>query len=377
MTLRRLTGALALVFALAASPASAQFAASADLGVAHFSEDPLGRGNLAVLAPTMQLFRPGAHLIGAGAFAVRENGSVGGSGMLNAGARLFGREANSLEVGVTGGGIRFAGFDRAAYLAGELRIVQQRGGHSLSVGVTRGETWVGDRLRPIWSAQLTAAQQLGPIAAALSLTGHRFRPLDPLVDIVSPPTRSEYASAGDLEASLRWWRGRLELGVAGIGRVGRVEDRGVGGQADATLWLNDRLAVVGSVGRQLDDLLRGVGRTRFATLSLRIASAPRWKPTPPPTELSVLDARRDSRGLVLRVRAPRASRVELSGDLTAWSAMPFAAVEPGVWELTLPNAAPGASQVQWRLDGGEWTAPPGLPARPGEFGGTVGVLVVP
>lgn len=78
---------------------------------------------------------------------------------------------------------------------------------------------------------------------------------------------------------------------------------------------------------------------------------------------------------VIRVRAPRALKVELSADFTDWTPIPMRALEGGAWELVLPIAA-GTYRVSVRVDGGPWSAPPGLVPVADEFNGEVGVVVI-
>jgi hypothetical protein len=78
---------------------------------------------------------------------------------------------------------------------------------------------------------------------------------------------------------------------------------------------------------------------------------------------------------VIRLRAPRALKVELSGDFTDWTPLPMRALSGGAWELVLP-IAPGTYRVSVRVDGGPWSAPPGLVPVADEFNGEVGVVVI-
>lgn len=78
---------------------------------------------------------------------------------------------------------------------------------------------------------------------------------------------------------------------------------------------------------------------------------------------------------VIRLRAPRALKVELSGDFTDWTPLPMRALNGGAWELVLPIAA-GTYRVSVRVDGGAWAAPPGLVPVADEFNGEVGVVVI-
>ena len=65
------------------------------------------------------------------------------------------------------------------------------------------------------------------------------------------------------------------------------------------------------------------------------------------------------------------------GDFTDWTPLPMTASQPpGTWSIAVP-VTPGVHQVNVRIDGGEWTVPAGLTAVRDEFGGSVGILLVP
>jgi 1,4-alpha-glucan branching enzyme len=78
----------------------------------------------------------------------------------------------------------------------------------------------------------------------------------------------------------------------------------------------------------------------------------------------------------LRIRAPAAKSVELMGDITDWAPVRLHLVEPGLWETEL-ELPPGVHRVNIRVDGGPWVAPGGTRVERTEFGGSVGILVVP
>jgi 1,4-alpha-glucan branching enzyme len=78
----------------------------------------------------------------------------------------------------------------------------------------------------------------------------------------------------------------------------------------------------------------------------------------------------------LRVHAPLASSVEIMGDFTNWQPVRLAAARDGWWTVAI-RIDPGPHQLNVRASGGPWTVIPGLATINDEFGGTVGVLVVP
>jgi hypothetical protein len=79
--------------------------------------------------------------------------------------------------------------------------------------------------------------------------------------------------------------------------------------------------------------------------------------------------------VVLRVSAPSAQSVEISGDFTGWSPVKLEAAGEGVWTGSF-SLKPGQYQTNLRLDGGNWVVPPGLLPLKDEFGGSVGLLII-
>jgi len=79
--------------------------------------------------------------------------------------------------------------------------------------------------------------------------------------------------------------------------------------------------------------------------------------------------------VTLRVSAPQARLVEITGDFTNWLPVQLRSSGGGWWSTVLPMS-PGKYQMNLRIDGGAWTVPPGLLAMLDEFGGAVGLLVI-
>jgi 1,4-alpha-glucan branching enzyme len=77
----------------------------------------------------------------------------------------------------------------------------------------------------------------------------------------------------------------------------------------------------------------------------------------------------------LAVSAPRARRVEVSGDFTGWKPVILSRDADGRWTLTLPLTV-GTHRLNARIDGGGWIVPPGLTTMSDDFAGEVGVLVI-
>jgi hypothetical protein len=79
---------------------------------------------------------------------------------------------------------------------------------------------------------------------------------------------------------------------------------------------------------------------------------------------------------IVTVRLRSAKVVELMSDFTDWEPVSMSQTPNGDW--TIERAiAPGTHRVAIRADGGLWRVPPNLPSVTDEFGGEVGLLVVP
>jgi 1,4-alpha-glucan branching enzyme len=79
--------------------------------------------------------------------------------------------------------------------------------------------------------------------------------------------------------------------------------------------------------------------------------------------------------VTLRVNAPLAQLVEVTGDFTNWTPVRLERASNGWWSATVPIDR-GKYQMNVRLNGGKWLVPPGLLSMLDEFGGSVGLLVI-
>jgi hypothetical protein len=261
---------------------------------------------------------------------------------------------------------------------GRLHFMRTRGEFFLGAG--GGRTWVGGGSRSVVLGEAGASTTLRDVAAALTL---------------SPVAVDDSIKYTDGQLSLSWARDKLDLGAVLGTRLGDQLTT-LGGTArswgslSAVAWMRPRLALVGSGGTYPIDPTQGFPGGRFVSVSLRIATGPSpqsrssivAQPQPQPAlgdeapPVSGFTAVRDSLGSVtLRVNAPRAQLVEVSGDFTSWEPVRLEPASNGWWAVTLP-ISPGKYQMNLRLDGGSWLVPPGLLSMLDEFGGTVGLLVV-
>ncbi len=147
--------------------------------------------------------------------------------------------------------------------------------------------------------------------------------------------------------------------------------------ASATAWLGEHVGLVLGGGRTLEDVTRGVPRTTYASVALRITTSPhtrlgRARSAGP--QLAVTIAPDGARAIVVTARD--ASTVELMADFTDWRPVALARAEHGTWRMT-QAITPGLHRIAIRIDGGAWTAPANLPRASDDLGGDVGLITVP
>jgi hypothetical protein len=168
------------------------------------------------------------------------------------------------------------------------------------------------------------------------------------------------------------------VGASAGHRFGRQHvTSGNWGSADAALWVLPRTALVLGIGRSLDDPVRGVPQTTFASVSLRVSAQPHETISRRRTieGARVTVQRADASLRRFEIRGVRGTRVEVMGDFTDWS--PIALEQAGdVWRLERP-ITPGLHRIALRIDGGEWIAPVNLPHATDDLGGVVGLITVP
>ena len=184
----------------------------------------------------------------------------------------------------------------------------------------------------------------------------------------------------ETEATLLWerrrWSGSLALG----GRLpSRGVPKGVWTSADIAVAFAPSLSLV--VGASVSPGARyfPASEHRYVTLGLRVA--PRFfrsRAMPAPSAPLAAAFTLDSAGMgrfLITVRAPRARRVELSGDFTGWKPVSLRRERGDAWTVTLPLGS-GTHRLNIRIDGGAWVAPPGVMTTSDDFAGEVGLIVV-
>jgi hypothetical protein len=196
-------------------------------------------------------------------------------------------------------------------------------------------------------------------------------------------TRLRYSDA------VGYWsyRARL-LELSGGGGLRLSDARGAATQSwasgSAAFWLSERAALVLAAGSALADVARGVPSVRYLSLSLRIGANTRAvaasihvRQIGPDEDGGRLDVRAGDDSIrVVSVRLASANLVELMADFTDWEPVAMTKLPNGEWTIERAIAA-GTHRVAIRVDGGEWRAPPNLPCVADEFGGEVGIVIVP
>jgi hypothetical protein len=247
------------------------------------------------------------------------------------------------------------------------------------VEVIGGVTAFRGRSRPAWSSGAGLRRRLGLLAVGLDLSA----------------TRVGDTSFADMIGVARWLSGRLEaagfLGVRGLSQGG---GRGVYAEATVLYALARGLTLYAGGGRYPSDPLRGSIAGRYVSAGLRFAAggggAPRHRP--PSLQLATMGARPETAGhlagatlvvvagtdsvRLVRVVSAEAQRVELMGDFTDWEPVALVRIGADTWEIRLP-VSPGVHRLNVRIDGGPWLVPAGTRLEHTEFGGAVGVVVIP
>lgn len=214
-----------------------------------------------------------------------------------------------------------------------------------------------------------------------------------LLGSVSPTAVGDSIRYTDAQVFLRWIGSGVEIGGSlgwrwGSRRPTDAGDRSVWGNGSAAVWLMPWLALTASGGSYPLDLTQGFPGGRYGSVGLRLTTrsrtaSPEWegrhgRELANPAEFGITDfeVRAGSTGTgTVRVRAPGAKSVEISGDFTSWEPVSLTASGSGWWTASLPIPR-GTHQVSVRRDGGRWLVPPGLIGVRDEFGGEAGILVI-
>jgi hypothetical protein len=246
-----------------------------------------------------------------------------------------------------------------------------------------------------WNTEVGGWHQFGDAVVRISVSS-RARSLDALPSspravaigalhydprsrmYVVDTTRATSDRWSEAETGIYWGRGRWALDL-GLGRaLTGIATGSVWTRLDATLALNDRVALIVGGGAASAQLSLVAPDRRRLTVGFRWTRAPLPHAAAPaiePEAAAFRVERADHLRARISVRAPAARTVELGADFTGWRPVALERTAPDEWSITLP-ISPGTYHVNLRVNGGNWIAPPGLPRVRDDFAGVVGLVVV-
>lgn len=270
------------------------------------------------------------------------------------------------------GGSRTGDGAATGQLQGTVRGVWRGARRGAVIGGGGGRVWDG----AIWRrSQVTEVGGYAVFGAGLLTVTH------------TPTVAEDTIRYADSQISFGWDVQRFSLDAVvghrqGTERLTGIDDPGAWANLTASFHIAERQQVVISAGSYPLDLLQGFPAGRYLSLGMRFGGASRGTVREAATDRAFLaDATvqvvaRSTGGFVIRLLLPAASAVEIQGDFTGWLPIAMRPRGDGWWETEI-SAAAGVHEIVYRRDGGPWLAPPTLTPRRDEFGGTVGVLVLP
>ena len=174
-------------------------------------------------------------------------------------------------------------------------------------------------------------------------------------------------------------RAENDIGVVNVG-VSTRRDNGApqlfeqSFSGSAMFWTGETTAVVLTAARQLPDYMRGGDAVDAMTIGVRFGqvspSAARGA-----TRVAMVQFSGPVDTRTVRLHVPKARSVEIMGDFTNWE--PRAMTRNGASFESTMRVSSGTHRLMVRIDGGEWRPPANTPVVDDDFGGCVGLLVVP
>jgi hypothetical protein len=317
--------------------------------------------------------------------AIFANVSLGGFGTLSqaSGASTY---SGTVHGALSSSGGRRASVELGGSTGGSAHSDGARTGQMMGTGraylnASRGGAWAGAGLGGTWDGVVWRDLVQGSLGGWLSGTAGSA------VASLAPTVVDDTIAYSDALLTLQRPNGRLELSATLGTRIGEpvpslLTDR-VWGSVSATAWIRPSVGIVISGGTYPIDFTQGYPGGRFVSVALRFAAerrsggmplAPLVSPTS--TEVRAFELAPGTAGAQrIRVHAPDARSVEISGDFTNWAPVALTPAGNGWWSASPPMSA-GTHEITVRVNGGAWTVPPGLAAIRDEFGGSVGLLVV-
>ncbi len=252
--------------------------------------------------------------------------------------------------------------------------------------------WIGGGAGRAWDGSSAHVLAVGDAGAWL-----RTRAFTALLS-AAPTAVDDSMRYIDFALGARWVLAREEIGATLGARRGNglLTGSTSWGSVSGVFWLTPHVGVVAGAGTYPPDIAQGFPNGRYVSIALRLDIQPRLRRAtglgaaratnePPPRDsmaaarssrVAQFDTESSSALRTIRVRAPGAEVVQLSGDMLNWVPITLTPTGDGWWTIALAIPA-GAHLVSLRVDNGPWEAPPGLVPVTDEFGGLSGVLNVP
>lgn len=375
---RALPGALGGLLLSAAPLLAQRMESSIDLGGVSLRYADSLKANAATLTPDLRIDWDRANAQLSGTFSQFIEGGWSAQGAMSASLFTPAKRSFLGELAGIAGGSTHEDGTRTAQTIANLRLHAMKPIWGVFAGAGAGSTWDGDAWRRLLLGELGGWIQHSAVTALATVT---------------PVSVDDSVRYLDAQLMLSRSFNRVEISAVGGGRLGG-QNPGVDtrtrswGTLSAVAWVWPRVALTASGGTYPIDPTQGFPGGRFLSASVRFATSQRRVSILPDTEPSPVvgagfeaavdgfRASRDSSGrVVVRVSAPHARLVEISGDFNGWVPMKLDEMGDGSWtgQLQLP---PGKYEMNLRVDGGEWIVPPGLLPLKDEFGGSVGLLVL-
>ena len=308
-----------------------------------------------------------------------ESGSVTGFGELHGAFAFAGKGLQQSAVKVDAGGGSFSGRVTSRFAHGSLVL---GGGNEsgtisqwIAVGAGAAANADGSGARSTADARLGLSNRV-PFGSIVSTVGLASGGHSTYADgtVHGEWTPFDRIPAVDARLSIA-----VDAGVRAAQKQAR-SGRSSWLSGSTVVRLTRSLFLVSRAGYEPDDPIRGTpGATSFA-ISIRALSARASGDeslallrTPKATVVSepLSEGRRQ-----ITMLMPGATSVELMADFTGWRPVPMSRDSDGHWRLTAVVDR-GSHRVNVRMDGAAWQVPPELPAQDDDFGGRVGVLLVP
>jgi hypothetical protein len=302
-----------------------------------------------------------------------QSGNVTAYGEAHGALALSGHVRNLSALKFDGGAGSYRGRTSSRFVEGSLTLGRSSADGSSAFFVDAGVGAAGDSSRITTRASLGAdlratSATVGATVAFARVASARYA--DAAIDARWAPLRSESPQSARLVVGL----------TAGVRAAHHLPGRQAWLNGLVTLRINRMLSVVGCAGAQPSDPARGTPGAAFTSLALQVgfqaSSVAQSSPGAGPPRATTVGTEVRGGRRVITVLLPGASAVELMGDFTGWMPVAMSLAAPGVWRARV-RLSQGSHRANVKSDGDPWIPAPGLPVAADDFGGTVGILVVP